>query len=81
MTKQNVVVYVSNGCGECKKVINHLEDWGVPFIEKNINENKEYFRELQKNKVYGTPAVFKDDDIVLGFQERRLKQTLGIVGH
>ncbi|QDP39140.1 glutaredoxin family protein [Radiobacillus deserti] len=81
MMKQNVVVYVSTGCDECNKVIHHLEDWGVPFIEKNINENKEYFRELQRNKVYGTPAVFTDDEVVLGFQERKLKQTLGIVGH
>ncbi|SDK30834.1 glutaredoxin family protein [Sediminibacillus albus] len=78
MTKQNVVVYVSEDCSQCDKVLSHLENWEVEYTEKNISQNKQFIQELQHQKVYGTPAVFVDDLKILGFQKNKLKQALGI---
>ncbi|WP_082235578.1 glutaredoxin family protein [Halobacillus massiliensis] len=78
MSQHKVVVYTSNGCSQCEKVIGKLSEWDIDFEEKNISENKTYFKELQRQNVYGTPATFIDDEKVLGYQERKLKRIFGI---
>ncbi|MBH0231575.1 glutaredoxin family protein [Halobacillus yeomjeoni] len=78
MSNPKVVVYTSDDCTNCDRVITKLSEWEVEFEERNITRNREYFKELQSKKVYGTPATFIDEEKVLGFQERKLKRTLGI---
>ncbi|ELK48682.1 glutaredoxin family protein [Halobacillus sp. ACCC02827] len=78
MGKRNVIVYTSNDCTHCARVLEKLSDWNVEYEEKNISENREYFKELQSKKIYGTPATFIDGEKILGFQERKLKQALKI---
>ncbi|GGD05081.1 hypothetical protein GCM10007216_39670 [Thalassobacillus devorans] len=78
MSEHEVVVYVSNNCAHCKKVIAKLKEWNVDFKEKNVSENKTHFKELQQQKIYGTPATFIDGNKVLGFQQGKLRRLLGI---
>ncbi|WP_028785195.1 glutaredoxin family protein [Thalassobacillus devorans] len=78
MTKHDVVVYVSNNCSHCEKVVAKLKEWDVNFREKNVSENREHFKELQRQKIYGTPAAFIDGEQVLGFQKGKLQRKLGI---
>ncbi|TGB01843.1 glutaredoxin family protein [Halobacillus salinus] len=78
MIDSKVVVYTSRDCVHCESVITKLSEWNIDFEERNISDNREYFKELQKQKVYGTPATFVDGEKVLGFQERKLKRILGI---
>jgi glutaredoxin len=74
----NVIVYTSRNCNYCEKVTTKLEEWEIDYEERNVSENREKFRELQRRSVYGTPAVFIDGEMILGFQERKMKQRLGI---
>ncbi|MCP3029252.1 glutaredoxin family protein [Halobacillus sp. A5] len=78
MNQQRVVVYTSDHCTHCKQVLSKLEEWEIDFKEKNISQDRAYFKELQQQKIYGTPATFIDDEKVLGYQERGLKRALGI---
>ncbi|MBM7554381.1 glutaredoxin family protein [Thalassobacillus pellis] len=78
MTKHGVIVYVSNDCRHCEQVVNQLKEWEVDFVEKNVTNNRESFKELQRERVYGTPATFIGGRKVLGFQKRKLKRELGI---
>ncbi|ARI78850.1 glutaredoxin family protein [Halobacillus mangrovi] len=78
MSNSNVVVYTSRNCTQCEHVIAKLSEWGVDFEERNVSENREYFKELQSKRIYGTPATFIDGEKILGFQVRKLKRTLGI---
>ncbi|MFG6150425.1 glutaredoxin family protein [Halobacillus sp. B23F22_1] len=78
MSQQRVIVYTSDHCTHCKKVLSKLTEWEIDYKEKNITQDKSYFKELQKQKVYGTPATFINDEKVLGYQERSLKRALGI---
>lgn len=78
MTDQHVVVYTSDDCGQCKQLIDKLEEWDVSYEEKNVSRNHTFIKELQKRKVYGAPATFIGNDKILGFQEYKLKRALGI---
>lgn len=78
MADQQVIVYTSDDCSQCKKLIDKLDEWNVSYEEKNISRNNTFIKELQKNKVYGAPATFVGDDKILGFQEYKLKKALGI---
>lgn len=78
MNHPKVIVYTSRNCSNCDRVLSKLEEWKIDFEERNISENREFFKELQSKKVYGTPATFIDDEKVLGFQERKLKRLLNI---
>ncbi|WP_226038163.1 glutaredoxin family protein [Aquibacillus saliphilus] len=78
MIEQDVVVYVSNNCRQCNKVLSLLEDGNVPYTKKNTSVNKDYMKELQGERIYGTPATFVNNEIVLGMQKSKLQRVLGI---
>ncbi|MFC7063673.1 glutaredoxin family protein [Halobacillus seohaensis] len=78
MNQHRVVVYTSNQCSDCEQVLTKLKEWDIEYEEKNISQVQSYFKELQNQKVYGTPATFINDEKVLGYQEHKLKRTLGI---
>jgi len=76
--ENNVIVYTSQGCPYCKKVKEQLTAWGIPFEERNVSENYEYFEELQQKKIFGTPATYINNKLVLGFQEAKMRKLLNL---
>ncbi|WP_026571370.1 MULTISPECIES: glutaredoxin family protein [Sediminibacillus] len=76
MTKQNVVVYVSDNCTQCQELTAQLDRWEIEYTEKNISRHKAYIQEMQSHDIYGTPAVFIDDYKILGFQKQKLRNAL-----
>lgn len=78
MSKPNVVVYTSDGCHYCERVLNYLNEWDIDYTEKNISQNDAYYKEMRENRVYGTPVTFIDGEKLLGFQKRKFKKLLGI---
>jgi thioredoxin reductase (NADPH) len=73
-----VIVYSSTGCPYCEKVKGALKDWGIEFEERNVSVSKEYFDQLKEKKVFGTPATYVNDKLILGFQEKKFKKALGL---
>lgn len=73
---QEVVVYISDNCIECEKMMDLLDAENVAYELKNISEDKQYLHDLQKQHVYATPALIVKGKKVLGFQEQRIKQLL-----
>ncbi|KGP90096.1 glutaredoxin [Pontibacillus chungwhensis BH030062] len=78
MANQHVVVYTSNGCHHCENVKSFMEEWNIPYTEKNISADKEHYRQMRAKRVYGTPATYVGDELVLGYQKRKLKKLLNI---
>ncbi|PXW89169.1 glutaredoxin [Streptohalobacillus salinus] len=76
MDGREVIVYVSDNCHECDRVVKLLEDMNVSHHVRNISENKAYLSDLQKQHIYATPAVLLKDKKVLGYQEKRIKSIL-----
>ncbi|OLS38396.1 glutaredoxin family protein [Bacillus sp. MRMR6] len=78
MFSPEIIVYSSNGCSYCKKVKVFLKELGFEYEERNGSIHKEYFDQLKEKKIFGTPATFVNGNLVLGFQEKKLKKLLGI---
>jgi thioredoxin reductase (NADPH) len=71
-----VTIYTSTGCPHCLKVKEQLQEWQIPYTEKNVSVTKEYFDELKARKLFGTPATFIGERFVLGFQPEKMRNLL-----
>jgi len=57
----------------------HLSERGVAFEVKDIRANPQYVRELVGTyKSHGTPTIFVDNEIMVGFDPERLDKMLGL---
>jgi glutaredoxin len=53
-----------------------LSQNGVHFIEKDIQEDEAAMRKLQELDVMATPTTVIDGEVVIGWDEARLKELL-----
>jgi len=75
---KKVIIYISNNNLESRRLMDQLDDWKIYYLTKNISEDKENLRQLQEYGIFSTPATFVGDTAILGFQKKKLKQTLGL---
>lgn len=75
---KKATVYVRSNSTECRKLIDLLDESNVDYDIKNVTEEPENLKQLQEHGVFSTPASFIGDTVVLGYQENKLKQTLGM---
>jgi len=80
MTKTEALIYVSDDCHSCQKLINKMDEWEVTYQIKNITDNKENKKEMQEHGIYGTPATFIKErkEPILGYQINKIKRALNI---
>ncbi|KGX90561.1 glutaredoxin [Pontibacillus halophilus JSM 076056 = DSM 19796] len=76
MRHPQVTIFTSTGCIHCEAVLAQLNEWGVQYVEKNISEDEAYAKEMRSYGVYGTPATYIGNKLVLGVQKRRMKELL-----
>jgi glutaredoxin-like YruB-family protein len=72
-------IYTQNDCPPCKIVKMFLNEYKIEFVEKNITQDQKARDEL--TKVYGafsTPTVVVDDEVIIGFDLKRLSKALKI---
>ncbi len=73
-----VIVYSSTGCPRCHQVKEQLREWGIAYEERNVSEDRTHFEELQRRKIFGTPATLIHNKPILGFQPDKLMKALGL---
>lgn len=87
--QREVVLFSTEGCGYCAKARRFLSDNRVPFTELDVEENPAAPAKLsalgQKaglgpRDLQGVPILFIDGQPVLGWDQRRVSQLLGIGG-
>ncbi|WP_010529396.1 glutaredoxin family protein [Lentibacillus jeotgali] len=78
MNEQEVIVYTSENSSQCEKLLNQLNQWKIDYKERNVTEHKEYLGDLQEEGIFGTPATFVDEKVVLGAQFNKIKHVLGM---
>ncbi len=71
-----VKVYSSNTCTYCKMVKEYLNDKGVEFIEMNISTDPEARKDLISKGFMGVPVVYVGDEVIQGFDKKRLDELL-----
>ena len=80
-----VTIYSTTWCAFCKTEKQWLDKLGVPYVEKDVEEDKAAYEELMaKNggNFQGVPVTDIDGDLVLGFDRPKIQgllQTKGLV--
>ena len=61
----NIIIYTKTGCPWCRDVLALLSEKKVPFEERNVSSNKNYFQELlAKSGQSKTPTLDIDKFIL-----------------
>jgi glutaredoxin len=72
-------IFTQNDCPPCKIVKMFLNEYQIEFTEKNITLDQKAKDEL--TQVYGafsTPTVIVNDEVIIGFDLKRLSKALKI---
>lgn len=77
MNEAKVTIYSADWCAFCHATMDYLKKLGVKFIEKNVEENREYMEEaVKKSGQTGIPVIDIDGQIIIGFDRARIDATL-----
>ena len=77
--QRNVRIFSLSTWPTCKKAKRFLEKNDVPYENLDVGENEEAREEMvQKSGQLGVPVIEVDGEILLDFNEKELKQKLGI---
>ncbi len=72
-----VVVYTTPTCSYCHQAKAFLSQQGVPFVEKNVAADRQAAMEMvQRSGQQGVPVITVGDEVVVGFNQPRLRQLL-----
>ncbi len=73
---KKVVMYTSDTCGYCHMAKDFLKANNIEFQEKNISESVEYRNELMAQGFMGVPVIKVDEEVIEGFDKKRLQELL-----
>lgn len=72
-----VKIYTTSTCIWCVRVKEFLKENNVQFEEVNVGENQQAAEEMvKKSGQMGVPVTEIDGEIIVGFDETKLKQAL-----
>lgn len=73
-----VKVYTTKTCQYCRLVKAFLEKHNVPFDETDVGDNQDAAREMvELTGQYAVPVTVVDDEVVIGFDAKRLNELFG----
>ncbi|HLS07807.1 glutaredoxin family protein [Lentibacillus sp.] len=78
MNEQEVIVYISENSSQCENLLEQLNQMDIHYKKRNVTEHRKYLVELQEEGIFGTPATFVDEKVVLGAQVNKIKHALGM---
>ena len=79
MTQKSVTIYSTPSCHFCNLAKEFFKNNGVAYTEINVAADKEKAREMvAKTKQMGVPVIEIDSEVIIGFDEERLKSALGV---
>ena len=75
----NVTIYTTPTCGYCQKAKEFFKENNVKYTEKDVTKDPAAMREMmEKNSAGSVPVIDVDGEIIVGFDEGKLKEKLGI---
>ena len=60
-----IIVYTKTNCGWCAEVLGLLLEYGIPFEERNVSENREFMMEMVEKSGQTFAPTFDIDGEVL----------------
>jgi len=75
---KNVTIYSTPTCHFCHAAKDFLKENNIEFTDYNVAEDTEKRSEMvEKSGQMGVPVIMIDDEIMVGFDEAKLKEKLG----
>lgn len=76
---KTVRVFSTKWCPWCDRVKQFLKEHKIKFEELDVSEDPEAAQEMiEKTGQMGVPVIEIDDQIVIGYDERRLRELLNL---
>lgn len=75
---KKVIVYWAEWCIWCHKLMDFLKQHNVPFEARNVDEGTYGKEAAKKSGQMGVPVTVIDETVVVGFDEKKLKELLQI---
>lgn len=74
-----VIIYTSPTCIHCKSAKEFFNAHNIHYTEYDVTTNPEKRQEaVEKSGQMGVPVIFVDGELVIGFDEDRLRELLGM---
>lgn len=70
------IVYSQNHCPYCAQLKSYLQEQGIDYEERNIEENPEYGEELIRLGIQSVPVTVIGETTILGLNPTRIKKAL-----
>jgi len=78
-THQEVKIYSTPSCTFCKATKSFLDSNNIPYQDFNVAEDKAARDEMmRKSDTMSVPVIEVDGEILVGFDEAKLKKMLGL---
>lgn len=72
----NVIVYTSTNCPHCRQVKSFLNDKGVEFEERNIEQNEDYAQQVWDMGLRAVPVTVIGDKRIVGMNKLQFDKAL-----
>ncbi|OHA74439.1 MAG: NrdH-redoxin [Candidatus Wildermuthbacteria bacterium RIFCSPLOWO2_01_FULL_48_29] len=74
-----VTIYTTPTCVYCRAAKEFFADHKVQYEEKDVARDEQARNDMvQKSGQLGVPVITVDDEVVIGFDESRLSELLGV---
>lgn len=74
---KNVVIYSTPSCVHCGHAKEFFRENGIQYTEYDVLSDLERRKELvEKSGQMGVPVILVDNEVVVGFDEERLRELL-----
>jgi glutaredoxin 3 len=78
-TQPSVTVFSTTTCPWCYRVKDYLQQKGVPFTDVNVGQDYQAaMAMMQKSGEMGVPQLWIGEEVVVGFDQRRINLLLGL---
>ena len=76
---KNVIIYSTPSCHYCQMTKEFLKEKGIEYTDFNVAEDADKRQEMiEKSGQMGVPVVYVGDEMMVGFDEGKLKAALGL---
>jgi glutaredoxin-like YruB-family protein len=76
---KNVTIYSTPTCHFCHAAKEFFKKNNIAFTDYNVAEDNAKREEmLEKSGQMGVPVIFIENEMIIGFNEKRLKDLLGV---
>lgn len=76
MERPTIILYSQTSCAESARVRAWLQQRGIPYLDRNVSEDRAAAQALVDTGIFATPLLVIGDRSVLGFLPLAIEATL-----